>query len=70
MEDEGSTPFLADDHPEILQIFARLLSDENRIVGTVSAGRALVTAADELRQDIVISDIDMPVVNGLEAACH
>jgi DNA-binding NarL/FixJ family response regulator len=59
---------LADDHPGILQMLACLLSNEHRIVGTVSDGRALITAAAELRPDIVISDIDMPVINGLEAA--
>ena len=59
---------LADDHPGILQMFACLLSDEHRIVGTVSDGRALITAAAELKPDIVVSDIDMPVVSGLEAA--
>ena len=59
---------LADDHPGILQMLACLLSDEHQIVGTVADGRALITAAAQLRPDIVISDIDMPVVNGLEAA--
>ena len=58
---------LADDHPHVLQMLACLLSDEHRIVGTVADGKALITAAAELRPDIVISDIDMPVVNGLEA---
>ncbi|MEK7237111.1 MAG: response regulator [Nitrospirota bacterium] len=59
---------LADDNPHVLQMLACLLSDEDRIVGTVPEGRALITAAAELRPDIVISDIDMPGVNGLEAA--
>ncbi|MDP1948765.1 MAG: response regulator [Nitrospirota bacterium] len=59
---------LADDNPHVLQMLACLLSDEDRIVGTVPDGRALLIAAAELRPDIVISDIDMPGVNGLEAA--
>jgi|CXWL01.1.fsa_nt_gi DNA-binding NarL/FixJ family response regulator len=59
---------LADDNPHVLQMLACLLSDEDRIVGTVPDGRTLLTAAAELRPDIVISDIDMPGVNGLEAA--
>jgi DNA-binding NarL/FixJ family response regulator len=59
---------LADDNSHLLQLLACLLSEEHRIVGTVSDGRALITAAAELRPDIVISDIDMPTVNGLEAA--
>jgi CheY-like chemotaxis protein len=59
---------LADDNSHVRQLLACLLSNEHRIVETVADGRALVTAAAELRPDIVISDIDMPVVNGLEAA--
>lgn len=58
---------LADDNPHVLQMLARLLSSEDRIVETVPDGRALLTAAAELRPDIVISDIDMLGVNGLEA---
>ena len=59
---------LADDNSHVRQLLACLLSDEHRIVGTVADGRALITAAAELRPHIVVSDIDMPVVNGLEAA--
>lgn len=58
---------LADDNAHLLELLACLLSDGNQIVGTVPDGRALLTAAAELRPDIVISDIDMPIVNGLEA---
>ena len=59
---------LADDNPHVLQLLACLLSDEHQIVGTVPDGRTLLTAAAELRPDVVISDIDMPTLNGLEAA--
>jgi len=58
---------LADDHAQILRLLACLLSDEHQIVGTVADGQALLTAAAELMPDIVISDIDMPVLDGLEA---
>lgn len=58
---------LADDNPHVLQMLACLLSDKDRIVGTAQDGRVLLTVAAELRPDIVISDIDMPGVNGLEA---
>ena len=58
---------LADDNSHVLQMLACLLSGEDRIVRTAQDGRALLTAAAELRPDIVISDIDMPGVNGLEA---
>ena len=59
---------LADDNSHVLQMLACLLSGKDRIVSTVPDGMALLTAAAELRPDIVISDIDMPGVNGLEAA--
>ncbi|MEP6958963.1 MAG: response regulator [Nitrospirota bacterium] len=58
---------LADDNAHLLQLLACLLSDDNQIVGTVPDGKALLIAAAELRPDIVISDIDMPEVDGLEA---
>jgi DNA-binding NarL/FixJ family response regulator len=58
---------LADDHALILGAFERLLSDEYEIVGQVTDGRALVAAAEALTPDVVVVDISMPVLNGLEA---
>ena len=59
---------LADDHTLLLGAFEKLLSADCEIVGQVSDGRALVAAADELKPDIVVLDISMPLLNGLEAA--
>jgi DNA-binding NarL/FixJ family response regulator len=59
---------LADDHTLLLGAFEKLLSAECDIVGQVADGRALVAAADELKPDIVVLDISMPLLNGLEAA--
>jgi DNA-binding NarL/FixJ family response regulator len=59
---------LADDHALLLGAFERLLSDDCDIVAQVSDGRALVAAADRLKPDIVVLDISMPLLNGLEAA--
>jgi len=59
---------LADDHKLLLGAFEKLLSADCEIVGQVSDGRALVAAADELKPDIVVLDIAMPLLNGLEAA--
>jgi len=59
---------LADDHSLLLTAFEKLLSGECEIVGQVTDGRALVTAADRLRPDVVVLDISMPLMNGLEAA--
>lgn len=58
---------LADDHALLLGAFERLLADECEIVGQVSDGRALVAAAEELKPDVVVLDISMPLLNGLEA---
>jgi len=59
---------LADDHAILLGAFEKLLAAECDIVGQVSDGRALVAAAEELKPDLVILDIAMPMLNGLEAA--
>lgn len=58
---------LADDHVLIAQALAHLLRAEFDVVGTVSDGRALLTAAGELSPDVVVVDIGMPLLNGLDA---
>jgi DNA-binding NarL/FixJ family response regulator len=59
---------LADDHTLILSAFEKLLTPECEIVGQVSDGRALVAAAEKLRPDVIVLDVGMPLLNGLEAA--
>ena len=59
---------LADDHPGILGAVCGLLEDGlGEVVGTVTDGQALVEAAQRLKPDIIISDISMPRLNGLQA---
>ena len=59
---------LADDHPGILKALCGLFEDGlGEVVGTVTDGQALVEAAQQLEPDIIIVDISMPVLNGLEA---
>jgi DNA-binding NarL/FixJ family response regulator len=58
---------LADDHVLIAQALEHLLSAEFDVVGTVGDGRALVKAASELAPDVVVVDIGMPLLNGLDA---
>ena len=58
---------LADDHTLLAGAVAKLLGDECDIVGQVSDGRALLTAADSLKPDVIVLDISMPLLNGLEA---
>jgi DNA-binding NarL/FixJ family response regulator len=59
---------LADDHTLLLGAFEKLLSGECEIVGQVGDGRALVAAAETLKPDLIVLDISMPLLNGLEAA--
>ena len=58
---------LADDHTLLLEAFAKLLLDEFDIVGAVSDGRALVAAVATLRPDVVVVDVAMPLLNGIDA---
>lgn len=59
---------LADDHALMLEGLARLLASEFEIVGTVNNGRSLLTEAERLRPDVIVIDIGMPELNGIEAA--
>jgi DNA-binding NarL/FixJ family response regulator len=58
---------IADDHNLVAELCKRLLQTEFDVVGAVSDGRALVQAAAELRPDVIVLDIAMPVLNGLDA---
>lgn len=58
---------LADDHILIAQALQHLLQNEFDVVGTVADGRALLQAAQELVPDVVVVDIAMPLLNGLDA---
>jgi DNA-binding NarL/FixJ family response regulator len=59
---------IADDHRLLREAFAQLLETGCDVVGAVPDGRALLSAAAELRPDIVVLDIAMPLLNGLDAA--
>ena len=59
---------LADDHEDLLREMYDLLAPEFEVVRSVRAGAALIEAALELRPDIVVSDINMPGLNGIDAA--
>ena len=59
---------LADDHPIVIEGLRRVLEPDFEMVGEVADGHALVAAAERLRPDIIIADISMPLLNGIEAA--
>lgn len=59
---------LADDHTMICAGFQKLLEPHYEVVGSVADGHALLRAAGELKPDVVILDIAMPLLNGLDAA--
>ncbi|MBV8114524.1 MAG: response regulator transcription factor [Silvibacterium sp.] len=58
---------IADDHTLVADLCRNLLQSEFEIVGTVSDGRAMVRAAVQLKPDVIVVDIAMPVLNGLDA---
>ena len=59
---------LADDHTFVLEGFKKLLEEHCELVGAVGDGRALVDAVVGLQPQVVILDISMPRLNGIEAA--
>jgi len=58
---------LADDHALLLGAFEKLLGSECDVVGMVTDGRALVNEALALKPDVVVLDVTMPRLNGLDA---
>jgi DNA-binding NarL/FixJ family response regulator len=61
---------LADDHRILAEGVRGLLEPEFELVGIVADGRELVEAAMELRPDVIVADISMPSLNGIDAAAQ
>ena len=59
---------MADDHSILLAGLRKLIEDQCEVVETVENGRALLEAAGRLKPELIILDISMPLMNGLEAA--
>jgi len=59
---------LADDHPALLKATTALLERQFDIVGTATDGATLVAEALRLCPDVIVADITMPVLNGIDAA--
>ena len=66
--DERARVLVADDHQSLLDRVVSILHDEFDIVGTVNDGAALVAAEAALTPDLLVIDISMPGMSGLEAA--
>jgi DNA-binding NarL/FixJ family response regulator len=58
---------LADDHTLLVEAFRKLLEPHFQIVATVADGRSLLETAPKVDPDVVVVDIGMPLLNGLEA---
>src|SRR5271166_4527812 len=61
---------IADDHTLVAEAFKKLLEPEFQVLGTVSDGRALLRAAAELKPDLALVDLNMPLLNGLDAGAQ
>lgn len=61
---------LADDHPTILERVCEILAEDFDVVGAVNNGRDAVEEAERLDPDVLVIDISMPILNGLQAAHH
>ena len=59
---------LADDHLDSLETIERHLKPEFEVVGKVRDGHRLLQEAMRLKPDVIVSDISMPLLNGIEAA--
>ena len=57
---------VADDHPEVVKAVCRLLALDCEVVGTVADGSAVLEAAQRLQPDVIVVDLNLPKVSGLE----
>ena len=64
---DKTTVLLADDHKIVLEGLKGLLAEEFEIVGTVEDGRALLEQVQQLHPDVIVVDVAMPLLNGIDA---
>ena len=64
---ERTRILIADDHVLVAEAFKSLLEPEYHVVGVVTDGKSLIRVALETKPDIVLLDLGMPVLNGLDA---
>ncbi|MHA6203343.1 response regulator [Dyella soli] len=63
-----ATVILAEDHPPVAEQIRELLSEEFDVLAVVGHGEALIKAARRLHPDVVVTDISMPGMDGMQAA--
>ena len=68
MQDTRPQILIADDHAVFAEALRLLLEKSYRVVDIVGDGRALVSTAARLKPDVIVVDIGMPLLNGLDAA--
>jgi DNA-binding NarL/FixJ family response regulator len=61
---------LADDYPGIVDAIGRLLALDYDVVGSVADGNSLLEAAQRHQPDVIVLDLNLPNVHGLEACRH
>src|SRR5262245_60932412 len=61
---------IADDHRMLAEALRGLLEPEFEVVGVVADGRELVAAASKHQPDVIVADVAMPSLNGIEAAAR
>jgi DNA-binding NarL/FixJ family response regulator len=62
------TVLLADDHAIVAEGLRRVLETNYEVIGVVSNGRAVLAAAEQFKPDVIVLDVSMPLLNGIEAA--
>jgi DNA-binding NarL/FixJ family response regulator len=63
-----TTVLIGDDHEIVVEGLRRVLESEFEVVGAVADGLALVSTAEKIRPDVIVADVSMPRLNGIEAA--
>jgi DNA-binding NarL/FixJ family response regulator len=58
---------LADDHSGIVEMVSELLAPDYQIAGVRGDGASAVSAAEQLKPDVIVMDVTLPVLNGIEA---